>query len=95
VTTLDRAKKPLGETWYLVRFWDSADMHEIREVVVERSTTGSVWIEGRRNSRTSDYQRYFPTRHEAVNFLREQLTKRYKNHLDNAARFADALKNLK
>lgn len=59
------------ETWFEVTSlqWGPS----IRAVQVERSTESSVWINGRRSSRSSSYSRYFPTWDEAVEVVRRRM----------------------
>jgi hypothetical protein len=50
-------------TWYRIR-WE-----QITPVQVERSTQTSIWMDGHRESRASNYTSYFPSWEEARNYL--------------------------
>jgi hypothetical protein len=46
--------------------------HPIEQVEVERETTASVWINGSRNAKVSDWKNYFDTWDEAKQYLLNQ-----------------------
>lgn len=58
-------------------FWITPD---IKEVEVEKYTLSSVWINGRKTARYSNYGNYFGTHEAAKTFLLENAT----NQLNNA-----------
>lgn len=72
------------ETWYLAR-WGYKP--EISIVSIEKRTEVSVWINGRRKARYSDYESFFETFEDAkahlVGRARAELTA-CKRHLDTA-----------
>lgn len=41
----------------------------IGKIEIERETESSVWINGRKHSKRSSWDNYFPTREEAKDFL--------------------------
>jgi len=64
---------------------------EIKEIEVERETDSSVWINGRRNAKRSDWGNYYDTWQEA----HDALLSRQRTHLSNLeGRFKSAFKVL-
>lgn len=63
---LTPAKQPLGSTWYRTRW------NKIEPVTVQKFTSGSVWIDGRRNARVIEWQGHFQTWEEAHAHLLSQ-----------------------
>lgn len=49
---------------------------EIKNVEVEKETASSIWINGRRNAKRSDYHNYFDTFQEAKDFCIAESQKR-------------------
>jgi hypothetical protein len=51
----------------------------IEEIEVERATTASVWINGRRNAKVTDYDMYHDTWDEAQSYLFRKCNEKIEN----------------
>lgn len=63
-------------SWWMVWFG------KIEPVQVERSTAHSVWVDGRKNARLTDWKSYFPTWAEAHAWLLEKAERRLNSARD-------------
>lgn len=59
---------------YRARFNDHDEGTGVKEILVDRWSDKSVWINGRRFAVRSKYEAYFATRLEAINAMRAYLT---------------------
>lgn len=64
------------ETWYKTRFSRFSLRTEVEPVELDRVNDKSVWINGRRLARVSDYEQYHRTELDALTFLRERIARR-------------------
>lgn len=65
---------------------------EIQPVFIERETDSSVWINGRRKSKQSEYENYFDTIDEAKQFIIQKAkneVSQYQNRLEMAEKHYD------
>jgi hypothetical protein len=62
----------VSETWYLTRKYAA----KLESVQVDRFTSHSIWVDGRRRSKRGGWENYFPTWEEARIYLLEQAENR-------------------
>lgn len=78
-------------TWYMTRWHDSYSMAEIKPVEILKTTSASVWLGQQRRSKRSDYENFFESEREALDFIIEALRKKQSHHQGESDRYFDAL----
>lgn len=63
-------------SWWRVSGFRWGNGARIEPIQILKSTSSSVWINGRRNAKLSEHDAYFETEAEAVKFARECVTRR-------------------
>ncbi len=81
--------------WYKYDSFCFRDEEFIKVVEVEKFTDKTVWIKGRRNSRSSQYDRYFPSFEEAKKFVIERFERRLQSAKDELYRCEARLQKIK
>lgn len=83
-------------TWYMTRWHDSYDQQwsgpKLEEVEILKSTSSSVWVGERRKAKRSEYENYFETRQEAVDFIRIAQSSKIAQYKDLIAKHQATLK---
>lgn len=79
-------------TWYMTEGHDYYSSAKVVEVSILKSTSASVWVDGHRRAKRSEWQNYFETREEAVQFLRDFLEAQRDRHQKQADAYAEASK---
>jgi hypothetical protein len=59
-------------TWY-VAIKNNWALQKPREIEVTKSTDKSIWTNGRRYARESEWKNFFPTYDEAIQFLKDDI----------------------
>ena len=78
-------------TWYRTSWHDSYTMAEINPVEILKSTSAQVYVGNRRHPKRGDFQCYFETREEAVEFIKNALRKKRDYHAEQADRYDEAV----
>lgn len=80
-------------TWYRTRWHDSTSA-DLKEVEVEKVTDSCVYVSGmhgRRSAKRSNFENFFETREEAVEFVRDGLRGQRDYYQRQADLLAEAL----
>ena len=55
-------------TWYKTR-WHGSSMALVETIEIIKTTSASVWVDDRRKSKRGEYENFFETQDEAVQFI--------------------------
>jgi len=76
-----------------MKMWHASSLirPQIEEIEVDRVTDSYVWYDGRRHGRMTEFDCYFETREEAVNYLIKQMKDQINRHRMNIEKIEDRL----
>lgn len=67
----------------MIKYKADTIFNQILQVEIDKETDKSVWINGRRTSKISNYESYHNTFQEAKDYIIERQTKRYHRAKEN------------
>jgi hypothetical protein len=80
--------------WYRTRWHDSHSRitgAEIAEVEILKCTSSTVWVDGRRRAKRSDFENYFETKEEARQFIIKALKQQRDIHAEELKEYEAAI----
>jgi hypothetical protein len=77
------------ETWYKTSYYD-----EIKPVEVEKHTDSSVWVKGKRLSRTTEWSCYFDNFQDAKDHLVRKCRSKIEHHRQQALNYGKYWNNV-